>query len=316
MQQVRIRWVLAHEPLRLFQRAAEGFAKAVNARSGNARIEVEIMTLSEYSRRYAGGAPVTKHDLLGLMDEGKIEMSQMYTSWLAEKYNPDMHVLDMPFLFRDHDHAQRVLEGRVGRGLLEGLTERSNVRGLSFTYSGGFRMIPAKVAIRSLEDFRGLSLRSNKNPFAMETFRAVGAIPVAREVEEINDEVLSGAIAGGESAWPRVYPLGQNLVSSAMNDTGHSLFLTSMIVRRDFWEALPENVRELMREAAVEAAREERAESIRDGERAKVMAQEEGIEVVEFPESERARFRAATKAVYEKFESFFSPGLIDEIKLQ
>ena len=99
------------------------------------------MTLSEYSEKYNDGVVVTKHDLLDLMEQGKIEMSQMYTTWLAEHFDQDMLALDMPFIFADHDHATRVLEGEVGEFLLNKITEKSNVRGMAFTYSGGFRNV-------------------------------------------------------------------------------------------------------------------------------------------------------------------------------
>ena len=312
---IHIRWVIAHEPLSLFYRAAKSFAASINSRSNGQNIEVEIMTLNEYSDRYNNGVPVSKHDLLGLMDAGKIEMSQMYTTWLAEKYYFDMHVLDLPFIFRDHAHAKVVLEGEVGEQLLGGLAKRSNVHGLAFTYSGGFRMIPGNKAIRTVEDFDGVSIRSNKNPFAMETFRAVGAIPVPCELEDINDGVANGLFMGGESAWPRVYPLEQNTFSTVMNDTKHSLFLTSMIVQKRFWVSLGAELRQLVKDAAVDAAREERIESIRDGEQAMQKAREEGIEIVELGEGDKQKFVAATQTVYEKFESYFTPGLIDNIKI-
>ncbi len=316
MKTLKIRWVLAHEPLSLFLRAAQSFAKALNERAGRQQFDVEIMTLTEYSQRYQGGQTVTKHDLLQLMEAGEVEMSQMYTTWLAEKYNSDMHVLDLPFLFRDHDHAQTVLEGQVGQELLTGLNKKSNVRGLAFTYSGGFRMIPAQRPIRSVADFKDLSLRSNKNPFAMETFRAVGAKPVATEVEDITHGVSQGLFVGGESAWPRVYPLAQNTFSVAMNDTKHSLFLTSMIIQQKFWETLSPEIQKIMQDAAKQAAREERREAIRDGELAKQRARREGIEIVELSETETKKFIEATQVVYKKFEGFFSVDLVKRIKLQ
>jgi TRAP-type C4-dicarboxylate transport system substrate-binding protein len=311
---VKIRWVIAHEPLSLFVRAANSFAKAINATTQTPLFEVEIMTLSQYAERYNKGMAVSKHDLLRLMDERKIEMSQMYTTWLAEKYHSDMHVLDMPFLFRDHRHAQDVLEGEVGEQLLSGLSAKSNVHGLAFTYCGGFRMIPATKAIRSVDDFKNTPIRSNKNPFAVATFHSVGAVPVPRELEEINQGVADGEFVGGESAWPRVYPLEQNRFSTVMNDTKHSLFLTSMIVQKDFWMGLDEGSQHVMKAAAIESARRERAESVRDGEQAKIKARQEGIEIVELPEQEAKKFVDATAAVYSKYQDFFSPGLVDRIK--
>jgi TRAP-type C4-dicarboxylate transport system substrate-binding protein len=152
MKTTKIRWVIAHEPLSLFVRAAEDFQRFVNEAQSAEKIEVEVMTLSEYSMKYNDGVLVTKHDLLDLMEQGKIEMSQMYTTWLAEDIEHDMLALEMPFIFEDHDHATRVLEGEVGEGLLEKITEKSNVRGMAFTYSGGFRNIITDKPVTSLKD--------------------------------------------------------------------------------------------------------------------------------------------------------------------
>lgn len=150
MKTTKIRWVIAHEPLSLFVRAAKDFQEFVNAAQSAEKIEVEVMTLSEYSHKYNDGVMVTKHDLLDLMEQGKIEMSQMYTTWLAEKYDQDMLALEMPFIFKDHDHATRVLEGEVGEFLLDKITEKSNVRGMAFTYSGGFRNVIANKKVSTL----------------------------------------------------------------------------------------------------------------------------------------------------------------------
>jgi TRAP-type C4-dicarboxylate transport system substrate-binding protein len=152
MKTTKIRWVIAHEPLSLFVRAAEDFQKFVNEAQSAEKIEVEVMTLGEYSMKYNDGVMVTKHDLLDLMEQGKIEMSQMYTTWLAEDIEHDMLALEMPFIFEDHDHATRVLEGPVGEGLLEKITEKSNVRGMAFTYSGGFRNIIVDKPVTGLND--------------------------------------------------------------------------------------------------------------------------------------------------------------------
>lgn len=148
----KIRWVIAHEPLSLFVRAAKDFQDYVNAAQSAEKIEVEVMTLSEYSERYNNGVLVTKHDLLDLMEQGKIEMSQLYTTWLAEHFDNDMLALDMPFIFQDHEHATRVLEGEVGEYLLDKITANSNVRGMAFTYSGGFRNLIANKKVNSLKN--------------------------------------------------------------------------------------------------------------------------------------------------------------------
>jgi len=309
---MRVRWVLAHEPIELFLRAAKEF-KRVMEDTAPGRLEFEIMTLCEYSVKYAGGKKVTKHDLLDLMETGDIEMSQMYTSTLGRKHNRDMWALDMPFLFRDHDHAARVLEGAVGKKLLNDLNTSTNVHGLAFTYSGGYRMIPSTVVIKTLEDFQGVSLRCNKSPIAAETFIAVGAKPVQLELEEINGAVSDGRVQGGESTYARYYSLNQQEQCPIINDAEHSLFLTSIIVAKDFWDTLPQDLQDIVQSAALDAARGERRESVEDCETVKERCNQDGFQISILPEHERRRFAEATQYLYEKFDGMFTPGLIDSI---
>jgi len=311
----KIRWVIAHEPLNLFLRAAEDFERRVNAEQSEHKIEVEIMTLTEYSQRYNSGVVVTKHDLLDLMQAGKIEMSQMYTTWLAEKYEQDFLAFDLPFLFQDHDHATRVLEGEVGETLLAKLTDKSHVRGLSYTYSGGFRQMISNKAVSTLGELAGTTQRSNRNPVAQATMTALGITPYACEIEDLRAEVAAGRCEGGETNYPRIYPLSQNKVTASVIDTEHSLFLTSMIIGDKFWTGLSAEVQAVIKRAAIEAGREERAETICDGERAKVrLVQEEGATIHKLSAAERAEAVAKTAVVYDQFRDMFTPGLVDQIR--
>ena len=311
----KIRWVIAHEPLNLFLRAAEDFERRVNEQQSEHKIEVEIMTLSEYSQRYNDGVIVTKHDLLDLMESGKIEMSQMYTTWLAEKYEQDFLVFDLPFLFKDHDHATRVLEGNIGETLLAKLTDKSNVRGLSFTYSGGFRQMISNKRVSTLEELAGTPVRSNRNPVAQATISALGMKPVVAEVEDLRQVVVDGEAQGGETNYPRVYPLRQNEVTKTVIDTGHSLFLTSMIIGDRFWDSLSPAVQDVIKQAAVLAGREERAETIRDGDRAEQrLIAEEGANIVKWTQEQREAAKIALSSVYDQFSDTFTPGLVDSVR--
>ena len=272
------------------------------------------MTLTEYSQRYNNGIVVTKHDLLDLMEDGKIEMSQMYTTWLAEHYENDFLALDLPFLFTDHDHATRVLEGEVGETLLAKLTDKSNVRGLSFTYSGGFRQMISNKEVSTLADLVGTKQRSNRNPVAQATFKALGLDAVPSELEEIRDNMLAGMFEGAETTYPRIYPLGQNEVTKTVLDTEHSLFLTTMIIGDRFWESLGANVQAVIKTAAIEAGREERAETIRDGEVTKQKLVAQGATIKTLSAEEKAWAIEQTAVVYDQFRDTFTAGLVDKIK--
>ena len=307
-----IKWVLAHEPIELFIRAAKVFASEVNAKAPG-QLDIEVMTMSEYSEKYNNGVVVTKHELLDLLDAGMIEMSQTYTITLG-KVNKDFFALDLPFLFKDHDHAGRVFEGSVGKGLLDSLQDTKKVKGLAFTYSGGFRIIPGNEAVAQIEDLRGMKIRTSHSPVAIDTFKAVGADVVPMELEELTTGLEKADVTVGESTYPRVYALGQNRVSRVVNHTEHSLFLTSILVGTDFWNTLTPELQTVVGDAAKTAARHERELSIADVELVQERCEADGIEVVRMSVEEQARFADATQVVYEKYQDYFTAGLVDQIK--
>ena len=313
-----IRWVLAHEPIELILRAARKFKASMEAIAPGA-LNIEILTLSEYAEKYNNGESITKHDLLELMAEGKIEVSQMYTSTLGRKHNKDFWALDMPFLFRDHDHASHVFEGPIGKSLLDGLAdpakgEKGGVKGLAFTYSGGYRNIPANAEIHKIEDFEGLELRCNKSPIAIETLECVGAKTVPIELEQINEGVQSGIIVGGESTYPRFFGLKQNECMNTINDTSHSLFLTSIIVSEGFWNSLDKDLQDKIQDASFDAARAERVWSVEDIDLVKSACEDENINVVTMSDEEKSRFKEKTAYIYDKYAHMFPEGLVDSIK--
>jgi TRAP-type C4-dicarboxylate transport system substrate-binding protein len=307
-----IKWVLAHEPIELFIRAAKVFASEVNAKAPG-QLDIEVLTMSEYSQKYNNGVVVSKHELLDLLDAGKIEMSQTYTITLG-KVNKDFFALDLPFLFKDHDHAGRVFEGAVGKGLLDSLQESKRVKGLAFTYSGGFRIIPGNETVSKIEDLRGMKVRTSHSPVAIDTFKAVGAEVVPMELEELTSGLEKADVTVGESTYPRVYALGQNQVSKVVNHTEHSLFLTSILVGTDFWNSLTPELQAIVSNAAKTAARHERELSVADVQLVQERCEQDGIEVVRMSVKEQVRFAQATKVVYDKYQDYFTPGLVSSIK--
>jgi TRAP-type C4-dicarboxylate transport system substrate-binding protein len=309
-----VKWVLAHEPIELFIRAAKVFAAEVETRAAGA-LSIEIMTMSEYAEKYNSGVVVDKHSLVDLLDAGLIEMSQTYTITLG-KINKDFFALDLPFLFKDHDHASRVFEGTVGTELLDSLQESRKIKGLAFTYSGGFRIIPGNEAVSRIEDLRGVKLRTSFSPVAIETFKTLGADVVPMELEELTENLGQANVTVGESTYPRIYALNQASVSNYINHTEHSLFLTSILVGTDFWNTLSPELQIIVSESAKVAAAYERTISIEDVAQVQARAEADGIEVIRMSKEEQTRFADATQVVYEKFADYFTPGLVSKIQTQ
>jgi TRAP-type C4-dicarboxylate transport system substrate-binding protein len=308
-----VKWVIAHEPIGLFLKVAERFAKEVNEKT-NGMFNIEVLSLTDYTNKYNGGKKITKDALMDLVDTGAIEMSHIYTTWLAD-YNKDLHALDLPFLFRDHDHADAVLEGKIGAELLAGVSKQSNIKAMSFTYSGGYRVVPANFRADTVDAWKGKTVRTSRSPVAVETFKLLGAEPKEHiALEEMNAAAKAGQIEAGESTYVRVFPLQQNEAFAVVNDTAHSLFLTSIIVNQDFFKQFDQETQEIMATAAFNAARQERRESVADIPNILAECKAKGVEVVKMSASEEQKFKQVTSSVYDMFDNYFTAGLVDSIK--
>jgi TRAP-type C4-dicarboxylate transport system substrate-binding protein len=206
-QNYKVKWVLAHEPIGLFKEAAEVFSKDVALKT-NGKVTFEILTIPEYELKYNSSKKISYGEFLKKVQSGEIEMSQTYTTDLG-RLDSSLYVLDLPFLFRDHSHASKVLEGEIGNKLLASLS-KFNLRGLAFTYSGGYRIIPGTKKINRLEDFKGIKIRTSSSPIAQDTFNLLGAKAIPMDLKDIENGISSGKIDEAESTYARYFTLGQN----------------------------------------------------------------------------------------------------------
>ena len=315
MKSLNLKWVIAHKPVYLFQRVAEDFKNIVNSRGKDVKIDIEIMTAEQYNDQYQPETPVTPQNVWRLLQDNSVQITQMQTTSLARQANRQMHVLDMPYLFDDHDHAAEILEGEIGTRLLNNFDSDSRLKGLAYTYSGGFRLLPVSESVQSLAEIAGRNIRSGMSPIAQDTMQAFGFTPVPTEIEQVSAVVQSGQAVGAEYVAQRLLPdQCEDWVNTIIN-TEHSLFLTSIVVNVDWWDSLDHSIQQLFMEAALEAARNERALSLEDGDASLETLKSKGVRVIELDDSEQATLRQQAQSVYEKYtDSFFEPGLVDSIK--
>lgn len=313
MKPVLARWVLAHEPIELFVLAAKRFVKIVNERAPG-RLNVEVMTLSEYAEKYNDGKEVLQTEVTDYMMQGRLEMSQTYTYRLSQ-WNKDLDALDLPFLFDSNEKAARVFEGPLGAELMRGYEANNpKLKGLAYTYSGGFKNLMFTKEVSTLDDFQGAKIRVSDSPIAEATFAAMGAIPVRFELEELREHMANGTVDAGESTWSRYYGSKFDDVTHTIYDTEHNLLLTNIVANADFFNSLDSDLQEIVKQAAIEAGRYEREISIDDAPATEQQARKDGFKVIKLSAKEREQFVKATEQVYQQFENYFTPGLVDQLR--
>jgi len=316
MTTYNLNWVIAHEPKYLFYRVAEDFANLVKEYAGDdLDINVNVLTDEEYNAKYDPKVPVNRHNLWKLLQDGDVQIAQMQTTSLARQFNPEMHVLDLPYLFRDHDHAAKVLEGDVGVELLNKFDEDSKIKGLAYTYSGGYRLLPSTQRVTSLGELAGLPIRAGLSQQAREAIEMLGGEAVPADTEQTWELAKTGKVQAAEYVTQRIYPDRCDEWIKSIVHTEHSLFLTSIVVNQDWFNSLPQAVQDVFMKAALQAARNERELSLKDGETNLRKLESEGVNIVYLSEEEEAELHARAAEIRKTHaETVFSPGLVDSIE--
>jgi C4-dicarboxylate-binding protein DctP len=320
MNQTRkIRWLIAHEPVNLFLRTAEAF-KAKIAELTDNQYEVEIFTPTQYREmnQIAFNHAAPQLDPMLGMEAGELEMSQLHITELAKWHSADFFALELPFLFKDHDHCARVLEGPIGKTMLANLQDRSPATGLAFTYSGGFRCVASDAEITSLSDLEGIKFATTHNPVTIDTVEAIGAEPESFTIQDfITKFKEEGYTADAlETTIPRYLAQFQNTSKKFLTNTKHDMFLTSIIISNKFLATLDADTQAKFNEACLYASRLERQWSVEDAEKFAADTADQanlGIAYRELTAEETAELKAKTAPIVEKYKDFFTAGLVDGI---
>jgi TRAP-type C4-dicarboxylate transport system substrate-binding protein len=315
----KIRWLIAHQPQELFVRTARAFNEELKKHCGD-ELEIEILTYPEYRDKYHAIADFEEQsDVLAdkslsafwnALFDSEVEMSQVQINIAAELHS-DFYALDLPFLFEDHDHVSRTLEGPIGQELCATLGKKSGVTGLGFTYSGGFRVIGSNDPITSLDELQGLRIVV-QNPLTLgTTIESMGgqAVHVSPVLWDQFDLVGKGEADAVETTYLRFK--GDHVLK-----TNHSMFMTTILISNKFWNTLTETQQAAFRAAALVASRKEREWSIQDGIKFEQDAVKNGVTITEISEEDRQRLKKKSQITYVKCKHFFSDGLISNIRKQ
>ena len=308
MTKQKIKWLLFHEPVELFIRTAKDFQKHLDVLTNN-KFEIEILTVNEYQDKYLDGVicdPFTE------LKEGRVQVSQIYANIIGSFDASDFYALSMPFLFKNHDHASRVFEGEVGKQLFSHLYERTGVRGLAYTYSGGYRCTASTTPIREVKDFANKKFLRETNPILASMIDLSNAEKVSNlsKDESTEAEIL-------ETTYPR-YHADASKSQKYVSDTKHSMYLTAILLNDEFMSSLSAEDKNHFHEAGLKAARTERIQSVADAEEiksSKTKQEELGIqEVITWSDDEIEKLKNLWAPLYQKYNDFFSFDILDKIK--
>jgi len=225
-----------------------------------------------------------------------------------------LNLFSLPFLLPDYAAIDSLIQGEVGQDLFK-LVEKAGVVPLAWGENGYRQLSNSRHEIRTPQDMKGMKLRVVGSPLYIDTFTALGANPTQMSWADAQPALASGAVDGQENplsiyTGSKLYTVGQKYLT-LWNYVADPLIF---VVNREVWNSWSEQDRQIVREAAQEAARQEiviarkgvtpQDSSLLDEIRG------HGVTVSELDAAQHDAFVAATKPVYDKWKKQIGEELV------
>lgn len=272
-------------PSEPFQVGMDDFARRVKEGS-QGRVQINIFPNNQLGneREVAEGLQ------LGLVD-----MANPSNAVLTN-FVPDLVALDLPFLFRDAAHVERMFDGPLTDAVAEAVAKKGYV--LLGLYTAGTRHVMSKKPVNALADLKGQKIRVMQNSAHVETFKLLGANPTPLAYGELYGALQSGVVDGAEAANTNYHAQKFYEVSPNWAMVSWNVLVSPFIMAESRFKKLPPDVQKLLLEAGRASARVERAEYARsDTEKLQALKAAK----VNITQPDVAEFRKAVSKVYEQF---------------
>jgi tripartite ATP-independent transporter DctP family solute receptor len=213
----------------------------------------------------------------------------------------DINVVNMPFLFKNTAHAQKMMDGPIGQELLDRITASPNAGlvALGWMDSGARSLYNTKRPIRTIADLKGLKFRVIGNPIFVDMMNALGGNGVAMGYDQVFSALQTGVIDGAENNPPSYVFSNHYTAAKYYSLTEHLIIPEVLVFSKKAWTALSSEDQGLMKKFAREAQLEERELWKNYEQQAMEKATAAGCEIVEI--ADKAPFQSAVKPVWDKY---------------
>jgi len=227
----------------------------------------------------------------------------------------ELNLFSMPFLMPDYKAIDALTQGEVGKELFKILSSKDVVP-IAWGENGFRELSNSKRPIKTPDDLKGLKIRVVGSPLFLDTFTALGANPTQMSWADAVPALSAGAVDGQENPLT-IYTVAK--LHSAANQKNLTLWgyvadPLIFVVSKTVWESWKPEDQKIVREAAIQAGKENIAEArkglIPPDDTTIKEVQGLGVNVVRLTDAEKAVFKKATKDVYDKWAKQIGPDLV------
>ena len=207
--------------------------------------------------------------------------------------------IDAPFLFRDLDHWNKVLDADLLKPIADEVNQKAEVMLVGYA-GGGTRNIFVNKPVRNLQEMKGLKVRVQGAPIWSKTFAAVGMSPTVIAYNEIYNAIQNNVISAGENEAAGVEQMKFYEVAPDLSMTRHAITIRPICFSTKTFNKLDKNLQAAILKAGKEAgAYGRQVESSEDEQ--KLVALEKAGKLKRIPFTDVAQMKKLTEPVMAEY---------------
>jgi tripartite ATP-independent transporter DctP family solute receptor len=273
--------------------------------------EIEEKTNGRIAVRLQGGGALGgDREVIEGVQLGTVDMTVSSTSVVAN-FVSDLKIFDIPFLFRDFDHADAVLHGPIGAEKLVACKDNGLI-GLAFGGLGFRELTNNARVVKNADDVKGLKIRTQQNEMHIAVWRALGVLPTPMAIPEVYTALQQGVVDGQENPVGAIINNRFGEVQKYLSLTDHAFTPLAVLISPSAWSALSEDDQAIFSTAAKNAMDRTRKEVEAVSKSGLDVLRKQGVTAQE--EVDKASFREKLRPVFGEFAKQFGADKIKAIQ--
>jgi tripartite ATP-independent transporter DctP family solute receptor len=214
----------------------------------------------------------------------------------------DLNVFNLPYVFRNTEHAQKVMDGPIGKELLDKVTNSGKgIVGLCWMDAGARSFYDTKHPIKNMADLKGLKVRVMGNPMFVDMANSMGANGIAMGYDQVFTSLQTGVIDGAENNPPSFVFDNHYQVAKFYTIDEHLIVPEMLVMSKKIFDSLSKDEQADVKKFAREAQFDERKLWDVYEKQAMDKAKAAGIQIIQVSDADKKVFQDAVKPVWDKY---------------
>ena len=273
--------------------------------------EIEKGTQGRYKcQQFPNSGLGGEREMIEAVQLGTLDLVNTSTGPVGN-FVPEVKIVDIPFLFRDYDHARKVMDGAIGQDILTKFPSKGLVA-LAWTENGFRHMTNSKHPIVKPADAAGLKMRTMENKVHMDGYKTFGIQPTPMAFPEVFGALQQGTVDGQENPIPVILASKFSQVQKYLSLTGHVYSPGLLITSPRLMNKLSDADKKVFYEAAQKAKVAQRKKVNEDENNGIAQLEKDGMSVVRKVDGQA--FRDALVPAYVAYSKEFGADNIRKIQ--